>query len=216
MAYEKQNFEDGKTLFAEQLNHMEAGIAQNASDIASTKIISEVGFTREANSGGNGKTRNTLEFFYTDGTNTCAEWYDGRDGVDGTNGHSIFPWDSSVGSVVDEDGVQCWTTEGVTFSEEHYYLIVGDLLLTSTGEMYRVASTSLANFTVEYLFTLRGGGSAGSGSSSIGGSDMSAYALKTWVQSNYQPIGDYLTEVDTAEIVNAVLAALPTWNGGSY
>lgn len=179
MAYEKQNFTDGLTLFASQLNHMEDGIAQNASDIAAkVGIVSVATVVLSTTPGAMNSWRITL----TDGTTTDISVRNGTNGANGVAGAGIYLWDSTSEPFgTDGEGNNTYQFSSVT-RPDGSNIAHGDLLLDYEGNVYLVEGVGMLVFTPVFQYSLV--------PSSGGNVDLEGYATEQWVKDQ-----KYLTAV---------------------
>lgn len=138
---------------------------------------------------------------------TGATGANGSDGQDGANGLSIYSYayDFGVGVAPAADDANESTNVGyymiyVTMPEDRE-LQVGDLIVDAVGNVARVNAVYPTSnmFNVEYVTNIMGpqGATGADGYTPVKGTD-------------------YFTDDDKNEMVDLVIAALPTWEGGSY
>lgn len=152
MAYEKQNFEDGLTLFAEQLNHMEDGIAKNANDIAAKVGISSI--LKGVSTSLDGTSKNSYTIALSDGSTYTIR--DGNNGKNGADGTGVYVFDPNVGGLGDESGYYN-SNEAIGTSAR-----VGDVLIANNGGVYKITEIGPygTTFLPTFCFSLGGSGSS--------------------------------------------------------
>lgn len=203
MAYKKQNFEDGQILTAEQLNHIEDGIIENEKNASkalrydyqnlSTTQQSQArvnigaigqGDLEDATNVALEKAKASGEFDGADG----KDGVDGKDGKDGENGKTPYIHNGYwfIGEV--NTGVKAQGIDGYTPRKGVDYFDGKDGKDGAQGEKGDKGDK---------------GDTGAQGQQGEKGAD------------GYTPVKykDYFTEADKAEMVQAVITALPKYNG---
>lgn len=131
------------------------------------------------------------EIRFTDGSTQTIRVTNGTDGADGVDGTAMYTFDA------DEALSNGKLEVSKVNVPEGFELKAGDLLLATNGDVYTAdrvyAIGGIMYGEVTFAFSIRGNDG------------------KTPEKGK-----DYYTEEEKTEMVNSVLAALPTWNGGSY
>ena len=109
----------------------------------------EKAYQSQLTTGTNVGAPNVFTFELSDGRIATFTVYNGQNGTDGKNGsegNSVYLWDSSIGDLgVDDEGEQRYSEAGVTLIEGRT-LKAGDILIDKDGKLYHATKCYLASF----------------------------------------------------------------------
>lgn len=135
----------------------------NAID-AMPEIVGIEGVTTNVSMDIDGTKSYTYYFAFTDGTTsqfTVTDGKPGLDGVDGTNGSSVYLWESKNLMGTDDSGLERYSINGVIIPEGRN-IKNGDILIDTESKVYLVTTYYLLGFTPVYQFSIAAEGGSSS------------------------------------------------------